>query len=277
MLALRFGGWAQVRLATDPDPFDDAAGTSGPSAAMSWEPPLDRVIRFQDPVAARSHAPAVGVRVLEALDDKRTLAGHPLLGARLDLLRDPVFEGRNGLVADDGAEPIVPFVLRVEGEEGIVLEREDPPAGPWNPDRPDLRVVAHRSGRGAEADAKARREVGEAVGVRDAKAWREEREARLLEELAGEDDPARCLGLELRIEMLEPIALVRVPYRFAIGAHGGVGRVEDPHDRLGVAVDVRQAWPIDVWFGAWDNDGLLAWVAGELRLPTTPATAAHGA
>ena len=258
MLTLRFGGWAQVRLATDPDPFDDPAGTSGPSAALSWEAPLDRVIRFQRPVDPRSHAPEVGVRVREVLGDEGPLAGHPLESARVDLLDDPVFDGRNGLLADDGFEPIVPFELRIEGADGVVLEREDPPAVDWDPARPDIRAVAHRSGRGVEARPDAQREVGEAAAVPDPKAWCEQRKTRLTRDLEREEDELRRLGLGLRLEILDPIALVRVSYRFAIGAHGGVGHVADPNGRLHEPIDLRRPWPIDLWFGAWDNDGLLA-------------------
>jgi hypothetical protein len=58
------------------------------------------------------------------------LFGHPAdrgwaQGATaVELLGQPKFEGRNGLVAEDGEELIDPFQLRITGG-GVVLERTD--------------------------------------------------------------------------------------------------------------------------------------------------------
>src|SRR5690348_9792772 len=115
MLKIRFRGWFQCRLATDPDPTDEPRGVSGSTFAMVGEPDLDRVIHFQDPVAPRLAGPDVGVRVYSAARGGDDAADHALIGARVELLGSPVFEGRNGLVSEDGREPIVPLHVSVSG------------------------------------------------------------------------------------------------------------------------------------------------------------------
>ena len=49
MIRINFGGWAQCRLATDPDPYDEPRGVSGYIRAFVGEPDLDRIIRLNDP------------------------------------------------------------------------------------------------------------------------------------------------------------------------------------------------------------------------------------
>jgi hypothetical protein len=97
MLRLRFGGWFQCRLATDPDPADEPRGVSGSIKALPGEPDLDRIIRLQPPVFRRSHTRQVGVEVREVRLDGELLRHHPLAGAAVDLLGDPVFKGENGV------------------------------------------------------------------------------------------------------------------------------------------------------------------------------------
>src|SRR5438067_16813 len=103
---LGFSGWFQVRLATDPDPCDEPRGVSGYSWALPGEPDLDRIIRFQPnaPFLRAGCAPEVrpGVVVQHVSMSERELADHPLAHARVDLVDGPKFEGRNGIVAEDG-------------------------------------------------------------------------------------------------------------------------------------------------------------------------------
>jgi hypothetical protein len=196
---------------------------------------------------------------------ERHVSDHPLAHARVDLVRRPVFEGRNGLVADDGYEPIEPFVLRIETDDALALEREDLPSTPWDPARPDPAALAHRFGLGLDGSAAA--EIGKAVGIADPDSWKDERR-KLLERARREAEPGPArLGLDLRLAMLQPIALVRVRYRFLIGHHGGQCTVDDPQGSLAPPIDTAVPWPVDLWFGAWDGDGLVAYVKGELIIP----------
>ena len=62
MIALAFDGWAECRLATDPDPSDEPRGVSGWTFAVAGEPDLDRIIRLQpEHAVARVLAPPRGV------------------------------------------------------------------------------------------------------------------------------------------------------------------------------------------------------------------------
>src|SRR5262249_14585732 len=112
---IKFAGWFQCRLATDPDPCDEPRGVSGYVRAVAGEPDLDRIIRLQPKgTTPRSHCPALGVSVVAVFGDARHApASHPLLGATVELLDDPKFEGRNHILAEDGVEAIVPCHLRI--------------------------------------------------------------------------------------------------------------------------------------------------------------------
>jgi hypothetical protein len=267
VLRLLFSGWCQIRLATDPDPFDDPAGVSGRTIALAGEPPFDRVIRFHDAVHPRLGAQPIGVSVDEVYVGEVKASAHPLEKARVDLLNDPVFEGRNGLVADDGREPILPFELRIGTPGELTLQREDPQAAKWEPGCPNPAALAHRFGHDLDASPEAEAEIGRAVCITDTKEWRERRRELLVVRRTKAPTAAERLGLDLRLAMLEPIFLGRVPYRFPIGRHGGRRTIDDPEKVLEQDVDTAAAWPIDFWFGAWDGDGLVAFVKGELRLP----------
>ena len=55
----------------------------------------------------------IGVTVVSVTLDGVADPTYPLLGSGVDLLDNPVFEGRNGVIAEDGLEPIAPFHLAV--------------------------------------------------------------------------------------------------------------------------------------------------------------------
>jgi hypothetical protein len=121
---VKFSGWFQCRLPTDPDPSDEPRGVSGYVRAVAGEPDLDRVIRLQ-PVGAtpRSHCPTIGVTVVRVFGDPRHGPDeHPLVGAAVDLLDDAKFEGRNHILAEDGFEAVVPCHLRIK-KDGFVVQR----------------------------------------------------------------------------------------------------------------------------------------------------------
>ncbi len=72
-----------------------------------------------------SYTPEVGVEVREVLRDPDSARRQLLVGAKVDLSDDPIFKGENGVVAEDGKEPIVPFVLRI-AKDDVVLVRSCP-------------------------------------------------------------------------------------------------------------------------------------------------------
>ncbi|MBL4803128.1 MAG: hypothetical protein JKY45_14685 [Emcibacter sp.] len=123
---IQFQGRFQCRLATDPDPFDHSWGTDnsgfraysvqGPDAANPDEPPLDRIIRFHDPVAMREFCEPVGVFVhsIQGLVGGQQVSfrsGDAVLGAKISLGPDCVFDSQNGAISPAGWEPISDFSL----------------------------------------------------------------------------------------------------------------------------------------------------------------------
>ena len=127
---LSFKGWAQCRLAVDPDPSNAPRGVSGYTFAVPGEPDLDQIINFQnrESVIQRSHCPKIGVDVRSGVFYKARVNGdeqefehreeidekHPLYRARVDLCGNPVFDSRNSTIVYNGYGLISPFELQVE-------------------------------------------------------------------------------------------------------------------------------------------------------------------
>ncbi|HET9872686.1 MAG TPA: hypothetical protein VFP89_08850 [Propionibacteriaceae bacterium] len=273
MIELRFSGWFQCRLATDPDPYDEPRGVSGYVHAYVGEPDLDRIIFFQPPAFARSFAPRIGVVVDKVLRDGQPVADHPLLGAAVDLLSSPKFEGRNGVIADDGLEPIFPFVLEITKDDFRLVRSVQPE----NPDYPYPELFAA----GVEG---APDEIREATGINNlATLWQRRRaalqaaldaadeteEAGLLERLAFLDQQLRLGGGAARFFF----ARMRYDYSLATPVI-----VEDPQGWLPeAAVSDPPAWPAQFWFGAWDADVLCGFARGTLTIDAEPsASSASG-
>jgi hypothetical protein len=266
LLALAFEGWAQCRLATDPDPSDEPRGVSGWTYAVAGEPDLDRILRLQpEDTVQRAPGPEIGVRVTTA----------PLDGARVRLLGDPVFDGRNGLAHEDTREPIVPFHLRVEGDGVAVQRRHVDAAGRpvstlpgGNTALPEPAAtalgVATPEGRirfrALRADAL--RAALPAAGPTEAVALR--RRLRPFEAEAAAQQAAAEAGVEYRPPITTFILGFALPYRILFT--GEDGTVDDPGGVLG-AVDVRAPWEARLSVGIWDADALCAWIQGVLRLP----------
>jgi hypothetical protein len=267
LLVLAFEGWAQCRLATDPDPSDEPRGVSGWTCAVAGEPDLDRILRLQPEGAVpRVPGPPIGVRVTSSA----------LTGARVRLLGDPVFDGRNGLANEDTREPIVPFHLRIEGD-GVALERRHVDAAG--------RPVSTRPGPPTAAPQRA----AAAIGVRtaaDRVRFRERRADALRVALAAATTPIEDAALRRRLRPFEEEAAERerrrqagepeapaittlllgfsLPYQIAIDGEDGM--VEDPSSALG-PLDPRAPWQVEMAVGIWDADALCAWIEGAVRIP----------
>jgi hypothetical protein len=256
---LQFGGWFQCRLATDPDPHDEPRGVSGYARAVAGEPDLDRVVRFQPAGAfVRSHCPEVGVRVTRVIVDGRPVDGHPLVGATVDLLDEPVFEGRNGIVADDGFEPIVPFHLRVEGPGGLSLQRRAGAAErfPFTPLKPrDVQLGLS--------------DIADATGIWDlAAVWRE-RASMLRAEAGATTHPTVRAAAAARLRALDRGVGVqffgaRMIYGFDLA---GRWSAADPEGVLPGPV-AEDPWPIEFWMGGWDADAFCGFVRGSIGIAT---------
>ena len=140
IMTIRFEGFWQCRMSTDPDPTLEPRGTSGYTVALPREGDFDRVIRTQldqiplydgdesrhelrqpfPPYLATlpdgSTNRPFGVRVTGVDNAPSPEVAALLKGAEFRLLDNPVFELRNQIVGDGInriAPPIVPFNLQI--------------------------------------------------------------------------------------------------------------------------------------------------------------------
>jgi hypothetical protein len=277
VLTLNIEGWFQCRLATDPDPSDEPRGVSGWTFAVAGEEDLDRIIRFQEPISPRSHGPEVGVAVRTVSVGGQQIPNHPLVEGQVDLLDGPRFEGRNGIVAEDAAECIDPFHLRIRGS-GVTLRRKDI-LDPQNPESKihevDPSVLRRRQP--VEGEAVERAEIADATGVMDYVGYRRKRKEELEDDLEQMGDPVIRAALRKRIADLEEslerrdirvgILGASLIYRFAIR---GPAEVVDERDALRGVVGTSPPWPIEFWVGGWDADALCGYMRGRLQVPFQP-------
>lgn len=127
VITLQFEGYAQCRLATDPDPTDERRGVSGYTFALPGEPDLDWII-YTQPGSGVVTRPCVerevGVQVTGGFCGTAPIVkGHPLYGATVHLEDNPRFEERNYVVVNQTFGVIAPFKIRVKGK-GIELFRQ---------------------------------------------------------------------------------------------------------------------------------------------------------
>lgn len=262
MLEMQFRGWFQCRLATDPDPYDEPRGVSGYVNAYAGEPDLDRRIYFQSPPFVRSHGPQVGVTIYQVRKENNEIKDHPLLGATVDLLDSPVFEGRNGVIAEDGFEPIYPFHLQIL-KGGLKLGRA---VSPLDVSFPYKDLLA----KGVEP---APTEIGEITGLPDGLSAVWASRLSLLEEETKFAEEPKLTGLLERIEFLKrsltnPPGLmgfffVRMRYSYPLASSV---TLIDP-DGLLAGVNHEMPWKAEFWLGGWDADVLCGYCFGTLSLP----------
>lgn len=275
MLALKFEGWIQVRLATDPDPFDEPRGVSGISFAVAGEPDLDRIIRLQNAVAPRSHGPRVEVTVRAVEVDGNAARGHPLIGAQVDLLDAPKFEGRNGIVAEDAEEFIHPFHIRI-AQSALVIDRRDIlAADAGGNELPVYQVDRAMYRRRQPIDRGEASEVAAATGMQDPATFfarRRELLAQNLERARHANDETAVAALTKRYDELgragiaQALTSFRMVYQFDIN---GPASVSEHRKALGGVIDIAPPWPIAFWIGGWDPDALCAYMRGTLSIPFT--------
>lgn len=260
MIELAFDGWVQVRLATNPDPTDEPRGVSGYTFALPGEPDLDRILRTSNPVAPRSHGPAIGVFVRGGLP--------ALVGARLDLLGSPKFESVNEVVMEQGEEPLEPFDVELALGDFRFQRRAY-----LDPSRPDATVYTVQRPLLPRAEVSFSTDVLErALGTRDAVAFRIARRTLLEADLKTATDPATIAGLQRRISELRNVDPDdhRTASMSFVEARtyqlNGPTTLVDP-GKLLAGLDTRVTFTVKITMGAWDADALSAYVFGTLALP----------
>ncbi len=258
MIALRFSGYFQCRLPTDPDPSDEPRGVSGTIWAVAGEPDLDRVIRFQRPVAPRSETPPIGVRVREIVDRGVPAAAHPLLGAPVDLVGEPRFEGRNGIVAQSGSEPIAPFRIRIAAN-GIVAERDSGFAMPYA----EMGATA-RVDRSIAVIGAATGEWNFAATLRKRRGVLEELHSAAKSATARAALAARMCGIDQNGFFMTLLHATRMIYAFSLR---GDCVLSDRYGRLTNPLSESDPWTVEFWLGGWDADAMSGYVDGWLTIP----------
>jgi hypothetical protein len=278
MLSLRFEGWFQCRLATDPDPSDEPRGVSGSTFALPGEPHLDGVIRFHNPVAPRSHGPQVGVWVTEVKIGGMLQETHPLRGAAVNLIGSR-FEERNGIIARRGEAVIHPFEIEVAASD-VTLRRSDL----WDLRRPELTIddvppellkrrQPQHTGRGLFEMNSA--EVADATGIADFQRYFQERKRLLEYEYDVTSDEVSRVAIRKRIADIdggEWQRLFRLGFRVEYGFDiNGRPEVHDTRELLNGTVLTSTywlpQWPIRLWMGGFDSDALCAYIRGTLDIP----------
>lgn len=281
MLSVRFEGWFQCRLPTNPDPADEPRGISGSTFALAGEPDLDREIRLQAPLAPRLFGQRVGVFVKQVLINGTSAGDHPLCGAAV-AFPGARFEERNGIIAKGGETPIDPFLIEIT-TDGVVIRREDL----WDPRTPLLRahevppeLLRRRQPlhTGTGMFELSSPEVADATGIADFPGYFEARKHALESELRQTSDLVAVLALRKRLDDIAAGGWVRqfrlgfrVDYAFEIN-----GRIEVAgQEHLGGTI-LRSPfwlprWPLRFWMGGFDSDTLCAYLRGAVDIPFAAA------
>jgi hypothetical protein len=291
-LQLAFGGYFQLRMATDPDPTDDPRGLSGYTFALPGEPDFDGILHLQpgEPgvwerdFGSDPFAPRVGVKVTAAVRNGMPVPG--LVGAELSLPGARLVE-RNGLVVRNDYFALDPVLLRLTQNGSVLLERSDEldPARPGLPivDADTPMLLRRQPARWATKSAEVAAATGLPQPVTDQVLIdnRRRRQACLAELLETTREPAARAALEVRIQELsilrrwwdlsqigpEGPPIDRRAYTLALQAAGWDIGLNGLVSANALGADPSAPWPLAFWLGGWDGDALCAYVSGTLTLP----------
>lgn len=263
-IEIRYAGWFQCRLATDRDDYNEPRGRFGWTFAFDGEPDLDRVIRFHDPPTLRSHAPAVGVFVTAVAQAGVPVAGSPVIGARVTLLENAVFEGQDGRVASSADEPILPFVIEIATGQ-LRVEARDPL---------DITDPTDLLRRQPVSVLSRTPELIAGTGITDPLAYLQNRVDLLRIDLASATDPVARANLSNRILKLEAVLnrgqgiqldalLLQLNYLHDLS---GTLTVIDPDNWLPASPTTASPWEVEYFFGGWDADALCGYTEGKLTI-----------
>ncbi|HZF12618.1 MAG TPA: hypothetical protein VFE33_27830 [Thermoanaerobaculia bacterium] len=307
LLTIQFQGYFLCRLATDPDPTNEARGVSGYTMSLLGEDELDAVIRTQvSPAFAKKNLrePAermgiqIGVNVTGvSFDGDSYPPGNALLGAKVYLegknepFDGPTYDSRNNIVGSDDNMAFVvnPFELAIRGDGVSIFAKDylnpaDPEQKIWKIEDPALyarRLPTAFSSSSTEVMA-ILRVFDQFSYFRDRRRYLTERIEQLEKKLAAGDPgntdregiQAKIQALKTRIYQIEFWG-DRVSSKLAFQLtyshnNNGPQRIEGLEKLKGQA-DTHHPWPVTYWFGGWDGDLLTGYMAGTLGIPFLPA------
>jgi hypothetical protein len=188
---------------------------------------------------------------------------HPLVGAFVDLLDNPKFEGRNGVIAEDGLEPVIPFRLCIGDDENHFTRS----TVPTNPQSPYREFVAS----GVKIDPGFIERATGIASIDDIWADR-------LQRLRQEQDTTGANALpqlEERIAFLEANLASRRGVQGFFGArmewdYALTSRIEASDAALDALLPgftaTSEPWRVMFWFGGWDADAQAFYATGTLEI-----------
>jgi hypothetical protein len=293
VLTLNFSGYAQCRLATDPDPTNERRGVSGYTFALPGEPDLDFTIYTQQSPAVVNRIGAedrfVGVKVTGGFCGTETIGpGHPLYDAPVLLEDNPKFMEHNYVVTTQQFGVIAPFRLRIMGK-GITVFRQVHfyPGKPL--DFPIIEtpqsVLLPYTFQAFNVNVPACQDL---MGPsKNPSVYRQERLKRL-EEIARTSrlTPEANAALQKRMHELrmdDPRdrrtgqLVNNSPFTYALNGPASVTIGAGKENWLNGKMDARKGWqyhepaeplapwPCNFWLGSWDADSLTMYMNGTLE------------
>jgi len=301
MLTIEFEGWFQCRLPGDPDPADEPRGLSGATFATVGEPDLDRIIRFHDPVAPRSHGPTVGVFVSRVLRGNSAISDSSLLGQKVRFERNAKFLEENGVIAPVNLAIIEPIDFCIGPPDEPLLRR----SCFWDPEDPEKSVydvdAQQIAPRQTMPDLSSAHIVAAVTGISDPVDFLRTRRNILVEEkeniLNDPDSEEKRVSIAALTQRLASLQLVfdgvdndickdqwdwrarRNIMLLAVCARYRVSLNEILSPDTSTAslacireINIENEWTLDFWMGAWDNDALCGYVKGAVYVPCLPAS-----
>ena len=182
-----------------------------------------------------------------------------LVGAKINLLNNPIFKGENGVVAEDGNEPIVPFIVEIK-KNNLVLVRSCPQTSEYN-EFPFKELQAF-------GIVIAPGQIAHATGIYNIRQYLDSRIAELKKDMQNETNPTTLDNILRRIALLESSNSTRyfgamMPYSVPLS---GNGSISDPDKQLTTEIDMDKPWMIDFWMGGWDPDAACGFVEGFVAI-----------
>ena len=271
---IKFSGWFQCRLATAPDPTDESRGVSGYAHALPNEPNFDRIIRLQPEFAVqRSYCQPIGVKVTDIWIDGNLKSNHPLLGALVDFLDNPKFEGRNDILTKEGEEAVVPINIQIKKDNFLIQRKFDdkmniPPSNEY-----DFMMFNQLKASGIHIHPGT---IGETTGIFDLGLVWKDRILKLQADLETTTTEIEKSTLKSRIKFLSESS--RLASRFVARMLYSVSLAGNLvfHDPDGYLPSIPafnpdnnkpNDWSLEFWCGGWDADALSGYIDGYLEIP----------
>ena len=272
-ILIKFSGWFQCRLATAPDPTDEARGVSGYAHALPNEPDFDRIIRLQPKdTIQRPHCQSIGVKVTNIWINGNREDNHPLLGASFDFLDHPKFEGRNDILTKEGEEAIVPLNIQIKKDCFLIQRKFDdnmnfPPSSV-----DDIEIFNQLKASGVHLHPGT---IKERTGIFDLWLVWQDRKSKLEADLQTATNEIEKTTLKARIEMLSNSDLARRFFARMLYSVSLTGNItfHDPNGYLpgkpAINTDNHKPknWSLEFWCGGWDADALSGYIEGYLGFP----------